>query len=159
MSETDLNHILRTFSGMPAAEFLLHRDSMLLLDTLVEAMDDVTVCRWTVRKGGPFVGAVHGIPAYTAVEFMAQCIGVHAGARERAQGFQPPLGYFLGTRKFTSTVRYFSIGEDYVVNCRELFRDGNGMGSYDCEICKGEETIAAARLAVLEKEQGQKING
>ena len=157
MTVLEINNTLQTYSGMPASQFLLHRDSMLLLDQLVETRDDFTICRWVVAESGPFVVPELGIPAYTGVEFMAQCIAVHAGARARVNGFGPPLGYFLGTRDFNTSVRYFGTGAHCHVSCKELFRDANGMGSYDCNIMLQEQPVAEARLSVLEKEQGRKL--
>lgn len=139
---------------MPAADFLMHRDSMLLLDTLVDSGGDTTVCEWCVGKDHAFIDGERGVPAYVGVEFMAQCVAVHAGARARVDGKGPPLGYLLGTRHFKATICHFEIGETYRASCEELIRDGNGLGSYECRIMHGESCVATARLAVVEKQQG-----
>jgi predicted hotdog family 3-hydroxylacyl-ACP dehydratase len=143
--------------GMPASEFVMHREPMLLLDTLVECSGGTTVCEWTVGERDSFVVSREGVPAHVGVEFMAQCVAVHAGVRARVDGLGPPLGFLLGTRHFTASVNYFGIGETYRATCRELIRDGNGMGSYECSILHGDEVVASARLAVLEKEQGRPL--
>lgn len=158
MTVSEFNGELQTYSGMPATEFVLHRDSMLLLDRLVETQEDFTICMWEVPESGPFVVPELGIPAYIGVEIMAQCIAVHAGARARVRGFGPPLGYFLGTRDFRSSVRYFGAGERCHVSCKELFRDANGMGSYDCSIMLQGRPVAEARLSVLEKDRGRNLS-
>ena len=145
---------LSNFIGQPAATFVLHRDPLLLLDTLVACEDDTTACQWTVRESDPFVEHNLGIPAHIGVEFMAQCVAVHAGVRARAGGLGPPLGFLLGTRQFTSEVKYFAVGKTYRATCQELIRDDSGMGSYDCRVLKGGEVVASARLSVLEKERG-----
>lgn len=142
---------------MPASEFVMHREPMLLLDTLVECAGGTTVCEWTVGKDDSFVVPGEGVPAHVGVEFMAQCVAVHAGVRARVDGLGPPLGFLLGTRHFTSCVNYFGIGETYRATCQELIRDGNGMGSYECSILHGDAVVAVARLAVLEKEQGKPL--
>jgi predicted hotdog family 3-hydroxylacyl-ACP dehydratase len=142
---------------MAAAEFVLHREPMLLLDTLVECGGDRTVCEWRVDAGDSFVERDRGVPAYVGVEFMAQCVAVHAGARARVEGFGPPLGFLLGTRHFTASVGYFEIGEVYRATCEELIRDSSGMGSYECSILHGDDVVAKARLSVLEKERGPKL--
>lgn len=148
---------LDQLSGMAAAEFVMHRDSMLLLDTLIEARDDGAVCEWLVNPDDPFVESELGVPAYVGIEFMAQCVAANAGARARIVGLGPPLGFLLGARHFKSSVSHFAIGERYRATCDELMRDDSGMGSYDCQILHGEESIATARLAVLEKERGRKL--
>ena len=142
---------------MPASEFVMHRAPMLLLDSLVECADGTTVCEWTVGEQDSFVAPGQGVPAHVGVEFMAQCVAVHAGVRARVDGMGPPLGFLLGTRHFTASVSHFGIGETYRATCRELIRDGNGMGSYECSILHGNEVVASARLAVLEKEQGKPL--
>jgi len=149
---------LHDLAGMPAAEFVMHRDSMLLLDVLVETGDDGTICEWCVGEDDAFVVDGKGVPAYVGVEFMAQCVAVHAGARARIQGFGPPLGFLLGSRHFTATVGYFEVGKVYRAVCVELMRDDSGMGSYDCRITDGERVLASARLAVLEKERGKRLS-
>ena len=153
------NHVsnLEQLRGMSAAEFVMHRDPMLLLDTLVSADGENAICEWRVNPEDPFVENNLGVPAYVGVEFMAQCVAVHAGARARIAGLGPPLGFLLGARHFKSSISHFEIGERYRATCRELIRDDSGMGSYDCSILHGDETVAEARLAVLEKEQGKKL--
>lgn len=143
---------------MPAAEFVIHREPMLLLDTLIESTDEGSVCEWRVNADDHFVVSEHGVPAYVGVEFMAQCVAVHAGARARITGLGPPLGFLLGARHFKAFVGHFEIGNVYRAACLELMRDDNGMGSYECTILHGDKTVAEARLAVLEKERGQKLN-
>ena len=148
---------LQQLNGMPAAEFVMHREPMLLLDTLVESEGDRTVCEWRVNADDHFVESVLGVPAYVGVEFMAQCVAVHAGARARIVGLGPPLGFLLGARHFKASVSHFRVGEIYRATCEELIRDDSGMGSYDCTVMHGRDRVAEARLAVLEKERGQKL--
>ncbi len=148
---------LESLSGMPAAEFVMHREPMLLLDTLVESEGDRTICEWRVNADDYFVESDLGVPAYVGVEFMAQCVAVHAGARARIVGLGPPLGFLLGARHFKASVSHFRVGEVYRATCEELIRDDSGMGAYDCTVMHGSDRVAEARLAVLEKERGQKL--
>jgi len=146
---------LEDLVGMAAAEFIMHRPPMLLLDTLVECSGDVTICEWRVNPDDSFVEAGSGVPAYVGVEFMAQCVAVHAGARARVDGLGPPLGFLLGTRRFSASIDYFRIGETYRATCTELIRDSSGMGSYECSVLHNDSVVATARIAVLEKERGK----
>jgi predicted hotdog family 3-hydroxylacyl-ACP dehydratase len=153
------NHVthLQQLSGMPAADFVMHREPMLLLDTLIEATDDGATCEWRVNADDYFVESEQGVPAYVGVEFMAQCVAVNAGARARIVGLGPPLGFLLGARHFKASVSHFQIGEVYRASCRELIRDDSGMGSYECAIFRGDDKVAETRLAVLEKERGKEL--
>jgi predicted hotdog family 3-hydroxylacyl-ACP dehydratase len=146
---------LRQFAGMPVSHFVLHRAPLLLLDRLVDPGADITVCEWRIRDTDLFLTPGRGVPAYAGVEYMAQCVAVHAGVRARARGFGPPLGFLLGTRHYRATVEYLELGLTYRATCRELISDDNGMGSYECDILLSNERVAAARLAVLRKEKGR----
>ncbi len=159
MTDFDMNVRLEQFAGMSAAEFLLHREPMLLIDRLVYTLDRRTTCEWDVVEGGPFVEPGLGVAAYIGVEFMAQCIAVHAGVRARARGFSPSLGFLLGTRHYKTISPRFGLGETFRVTCEELIRDSNGMGSYDCSILLRGNSVAEARLSVLEKDRGRELVG
>ena len=153
MNDEQLNEALREFVGQPASDFLLHREPMLLVDTLIDIGADFARCEWQADAPG-FAEAGRGIPAYIGIETMAQCIAVHAGARARVRGFGPPLGFLLGTRHFSSSVSYLEPGRTYAAECRELVRDSQGMGSFACRLQLDGESVAMANLAVLEQPQG-----
>jgi predicted hotdog family 3-hydroxylacyl-ACP dehydratase len=159
MFDSSLSRDLLQFGGMPASEFLLHRPPMLLLDYVVEAGAEQTLCEWHVTSTAAFVVPERGVPSYVGIEHMAQCVAVHAGVRSRLAGLGPPLGFLLGTRHYRAQVEYFSLGRTYRAACRELIRDENGMGSYACSILLHDDVIAEGRLAVLEKERGRVTGG
>lgn len=146
---------LQSLIGMPAIELVPHRKPMSFLDTLVAIGADFAVCEWVVGDDFALVEPGHGVPGYAGIEYMAQCIAVHSGARARIRGLPPPVGFLLGTRHFRCSVPYFETGIPYRAACRELVRDSQGMGSFACEILSGETGIAAANLAVLELPQEQ----
>ena len=150
MNTDQANVELRKFIGHPASEFVLHRDPMLLLDKLVDIGHDFACCEW-LEGPSEFADQEGRVPAYVGIERMAQCIAVHAGARAKAQGLPPPLGFLLGTRLFRSSVAYFEPGLKYTAFCRELVRDFNGMGSFACELKLDNRCIATANLTVVEQ--------
>jgi predicted hotdog family 3-hydroxylacyl-ACP dehydratase len=159
VTEAELLKQLNQLSGLPAAEFVLHREPMLLLDRLVFAKPDVAVCEWIVREGNEFLTPGIGVPVYTGVEYMAQCIAVHAGALERIRGLSPLRGLLLGTRHYLARVQYFELGVAYRVECQELAQTEDGLGSYACRILLNDQIIAEARLAVLQDQRENKQNG
>lgn len=159
MSATELSNRLQALCGLAASEFVLHREDMLLLDWLVRTESDYTLCEWEVREGRGFVVPGVGVPAYIGIEHMAQCIAIHAGARARVNRLRPPLGFLLGARHYKTTVDYFQIGTTYQVECKELVRDEQGMGSYECHITLDGNNLATGRLVVLEKQAGKRIDG
>ncbi len=158
MTSTDTSSELRRLIGMPASTFVLHRKPMLFLDTLIDIGPESATCEWHTGDDFAFVTPGLGIPAYLGVEYMAQCIAVHAGARARIDGFVPPLGYLLGTRHYQSVTAWFEMGVTYQATCRELVRDSQGMGSFACRILRDGESIAEANLAVLERPQDIRLD-
>jgi len=158
MSESDFTAQLKMLSGMPAAEFVLHREPMLLLDRLVDVGPEYAICEWQVCDKIRFFVAGLGVPAYIGIEYMAQCVAVHAGARARVQGLAPPLGFLLGTRHYKAAVKYFETRVIYSTKCTELIRDDQGMGSFECRITQNDNVIAEGRLAVLEKKAGKRLD-
>ena len=159
MSEVEFSEQLKQLAGMPAAEFVLHREPMLLLDRLVDVEPGYALCEWRVLDSSQFVVPGYGVPAYIGIEYMAQCIAVYAGARARVHGLLPPLGFLLGTRHYQTTIQFFQLDVTYHLACRELIRDAEGMGSYDCRILHHDKSVAEGRLTVLEKQQGERIDG
>ena len=159
MSEIKFSKLLKKLAGMPASEFVLHRKPMLLLDRLIDIEPGYVLCDWKVLESNEFFAPGYGVPAYIGVEYMAQSIAVYAGACARVHGLFPPLGFLLGTRHYQTTIQYFELDVTYRVVCRELIRDANGMGSYECRIMHHDMNVAEGRLTVLEKQQGERIDG
>ena len=149
MTETQTLIELRDLPGLPITEFVLHRKPLLLLDKLIRVDLDSAVCEWRVRDGDNFLMPGFGVPSYIGIEYMAQCVAVHAGASERALGYPPPIGMILGTRHFKSSVQYFELDSTYHATCKEIVSSFDGMGSFDCSILLNDRVIAQARLSVL----------
>jgi predicted hotdog family 3-hydroxylacyl-ACP dehydratase len=144
-------------AGSSAGEFIRHTDRMLLLDRLVEAGPNHAVCSWHPPEHLPWLQDSWGIPAYVAIECMAQCVAVLAGAKARLNGFAPPLGLLLGTRHFEAQVSHLNFGVEYYVTCREIVRDGRGVASFECAVNTEDTTVAACRLTVFEQERGVEV--
>ena len=140
MSEVDFLSKLRQLNGRPASEFVLHREPMLLLDRLIDIGPDFAVCEWKVCDKVALIVPGVGVPNYVGVEYMAQCIAVHAGACANARGLAPPLGFLLGTRHYRADTRYFEAGIAYQATCRELIKDDQGMASFECTILQHQRT-------------------
>ncbi len=158
MTATISSAELQQFAGMPASEFVLHREPMLFLDRLVDIGEDFATCEWRVSENFGLLVPGLGVPAYAGVEYMAQCIAVHAGARARVRGLVPPHGFLLGTRRYKCAVSYFEVGASYRTTCQEHVRDTQGLGSFACRILLDGSSIAEANLAVLERPQEIKLD-
>lgn len=124
---------------------------MLLVDLLVAFSEEAAECEFRVSPDNAFNVKGKGVPAYVGVEYMAQCIAVHAGVRAHLEGKPPPIGFLLGSRKLELREGYLEQGRAYTAGCRQILRGGDGMGSFDCTITNEGRPIASARLAVLER--------
>lgn len=150
MTNENFNEALKHLCGSAATDFVLHREPMLFVDRLVDIDAESATCEWLVRDNPEFAAAGLGVPGYIGIEFMAQCVAVHSGARARVRGCEPPLGLLLGTRDYTCSIPYFEVGKLYRASCQELVRDSQGMGSFSCRIDTEDKCVAKARLAVFE---------
>ena len=136
---------------MEAKNYLLHRPPMLLVDRLVDFSEEAAECEFRISPNNAFYVKGCGVPAYVGVEYMAQCIAVHAGVRAHLAGHPPPIGFLLGSRCLELFEDYLVEDRLYFAKCRKMLQGGGGMGSFDCKIVSEAHVIASARLAVLER--------
>lgn len=148
---------LKSAEGLSAEQLLLHREPMLLVDHLVSITEESAECSFRIEPGNAFLVDGKGVPAYVGLEYMAQCIAVHAGARARVEGKSPPLGFLLGTRQLETSTDFLEQGVEYLAVCRQLLKSADGMGSFECEISLDGKPVVTARIAVLERHDGWKI--
>ena len=158
MADIRTRQQLQHLKGLPADEFLLHRKPMLLVDKLVDIGPDYAVCEWKIQPGDAFWVPGLGVPAYIGIEYMAQCVAVHAGAWEKARGFPPPVGMLLGSRHFKSSVEYFEEGRIYRGRCEELISGSSGVAVFVCNITCEEQVIVDARLSVWQLKRGEEFS-
>ena len=126
-----------------------HRGPLSLLD-IVERCDDHSVeARVRVPAQGLFNGD-DGVPAWVGIEYMAQAVAAWSGARARAGGGSPKIGYLLGSRRYEAAVPKFDVGSELRVLAQcELMAD-NGLGMFDCRIELDGRVLATGRLSVFE---------
>ena len=159
MTVPGLSDKLDQLTGLPPSTFVLHRNSMLLLDRIVSLTPDSAVCEWYVRESDEFLVSGSGVPSYIGIEHMAQCIAVHGGACEHAQGFPPPQGLLLGTRHYRCEEPYFLLGNSYQVKCKMLISNPGGMCSFDCSIFSAKQLMVEARISILQLPRGETFDG
>ena len=150
---------LQQYVGSSVKPFVPHRGAMMLLDRLVAIGIEHVACEWSISEENAFLQPGRGVPAYVGIEYMAQAVAVHAGARALADGNPPPLGFLLGTRKFESEVAYLEEGVTYRAECQQIIKGEGGLGSFECCIKSGDKTLARAHLSVLEGLGSIDLNG
>ncbi len=138
----------------PLETLLRHRAPMLLLTDVVETGATHAVAEVRIDPSSAFYQAPQGVPSWVGIEYMAQTVAVLAGSQACDDGGGAPLGYLLGTRRYTCETPWFADGTVLRVRCEEQLFDGNGLGVYACSIEGGIDAgapIASARLTVYRK--------
>ena len=139
-----------------------HRGAMSLLDTVEHCDDEGIVARVRVPADGLFDGA-DGVPAWVGIEYMAQAVAAWSGARARAAGGSPRIGYLLGSRRYEAAVPAFEAGAVLQVLAQCELTGGNGLGMFVCRIEQDGRVLANGRLSVFEppqdEEEGPSQNG
>lgn len=130
----------------PVTELVPHAAPMLLLDRVLAFEEKALVAEVTIGPHSPYLQA-EGVPSYLGIEYMAQAIAALAGARGRAQGEKPRIGFLLGTRLLTSQRGWFRPGERLEIHVVSFF-EGEQMGSFDGRIEIDGATVVAGRLNV-----------
>ena len=96
----------------PVAEILPHRGQMVLLGRVLEHGPDATVCGVAIDAQKLFVQNDGSIGSWVGVEYMAQCVGAHAGMLARAVGMEPRVGYLVSSRRLRFHAARFAPGQE-----------------------------------------------
>jgi len=132
----------------PIAELVPHAGAMILLDAVEDFDAEQINTRLRVRGEGLFSRADGSLPAWVAIELMAQSIAAHAGCQARLRGEPVQLGFLLGTRRFACNVDGFAVGTELRIHALRSLQDDNGMAIFECRL-SGPGILAEARLNVF----------
>ena len=129
-------------------ELVRHRAPMLLLDRVENEGHRTTTCGLTIREDSTFLedGAV---PSFVALEYMAQCVAVHAGLCGVRNGQQPRIGYLVGARDVDFLVDEFRVGEHLRVIASHVWGDDE-LGQYRVHLESNGRRVAQAILSVYQ---------
>ena len=116
---------------------------MALVGAVLDHGPTHTVCAVDCAESVLFREADGSVPAWLAIEYMAQCIGVHAGLEKHARGAGPNLGFFVGSRRTVFHADRFVPGEQLRVRA-DAVRRGGGLVVFACRV---EREADAALLA------------
>ncbi len=129
-------------------ELVPHSGSMLLIRRVLEHSEERTVCEIDPADSRLFFDAEGRVPAWVALEWMAQCAAARGGLYARASGEPPRAGMLLGTRRLELAVASFAAGDIVAVSVARVHA-GAQMLSFAGEV-RGAvgEVLAAARFNV-----------
>lgn len=120
-------------SSLPLVDLVSHRPPMLLLDEVLAHDPRRTTCRTTIREDALFRGPDGLVPAWAGLEYMAQCIAVHAGLLARAEGRRPPLGLLIGSRRVDFHGAGFPCGQVLHVVAEHVWGE-TGLAAFECRV-------------------------
>lgn len=125
---------------------LPHGPSMTLLDEVLHLDAEGATCLVRIHPQARFFEHGRGVPNWAGIEYMAQAIGVHAGHLRTQMGLHIEIGLLLGTRAYECDHAWFRDGERVHVEVRQLVRDGEGVGAYDCRLGDGKDVWSQAQI-------------
>lgn len=138
---------------LPAEHYLPHAAPMVLIEEVIDVGEQGAHCRVRVSKTGilaPFLTAGDALPAWFAIELMAQTVGVWSGWHGKLHGAAPQLGLLLGGRGIKCAVAEFAHGSLLDVRVEMMLRDEK-LANFECVITltdseNDRREIAHARL-------------
>ena len=131
-------------------QLLPHRGDMVLIDQMVEEGDGYGASRVKVDAASKFFEEdINGIRAFIGLEWMAQTIAAIAGIDALKNNRPVQVGFLLGSRKYEPSKNVFGLDEEYVIRVEQMYREDNGLGSFQCTIHQADELIADSKLNVF----------
>ena len=127
------------------AELLPHDGQMVLLDRVIEYDQESLVAEVAVRDDGLF-GDGKIVPAWLAIEYMAQTVAAHGGMMCYLEGKPINLGFLLGTRRYNCNVSTLNVGTKLTIKVERLIQD-QGLGVFLCQV-SGQGVDISAKLNV-----------
>ena len=135
----------------PTRELLPHGGGMSLLGSVLEHGPTHTVCSVDCAESELFRESDGSVPAWLAIEYMAQCIGVHDGLEKHARGARPGLGFFVGSPRIVLHADRFAPGERLHVRA-DAVRKGGGLVIFACRVEREADAavLAEGQVSVFE---------
>ena len=132
----------------PIGHLLPHDEPMILIDRAIDIQQDSIYCQVEIGEKNPFFNAEsQTIPAYVGIEFMAQSVAAWSGYHAKQKGEQPPIGFLLGSRRYSSHCDRFQNGQVLDVYAEKLMED-NGMAVFTARIEFEQQVMASCQLNV-----------
>ncbi|EKM0666622.1 3-hydroxy-fatty acyl-ACP dehydratase [Cronobacter turicensis] len=138
--------------------YLPHETPMLLLESVLAVSENLARCRVTVSPQGvlaPFLTAEGELPAWYAMELMAQTVGVWSGWHRISRG-EPgiALGMILGARDLQCQHSAFPQGSTLDIDVTLLLQDEK-FGSFEATIHCGEICFARGRINTFQPDNAE----
>jgi len=147
-----------TYPGIE--EVLPQAGRMVLLTRIVGHTEERTTCAVEVSTASPFYDGQGGVPAWVALEYMAQCVAAHGGLRARAAGDPVTIGFLLGSRSIALHTPGFRPGQELEVEAAHLWGEQDFFW-FACTVrdARTRVTLVEATLAVARAAGADALTG
>jgi len=134
----------------PIAELLPQAGAMRLLERVLAHGDDGTRCGVNPSQSALFRDASGRVPAWVALEYMAQCAAADGSLRRRARGEPLAPALLVGSRRITFRCASFDPKQRLEVTARRAAGQRELL-AFDCAVfdARGGEPLVEGRLNVL----------
>ncbi len=132
-----------------------HREPMLLIDSLISVNESSSEAELSITNKSSFYTEGLGVPSWIGVEYMGQTAALIAGHQLELGTVEPHIGLLLGTRKYSTTTSWFTLGSTLRVSCEQIALVGNNLATFLCNITdqKTSQVLANAKLSVFRKDR------
>ena len=147
--------------GYPPVEDLVPQTGrMVLLSRVLDHADRRTTCAVDVSADSTFADAGGGVPAWVALEYMAQCIAAHGGLRARAAGDPITIGFLLGSRAIVLRTPRFHPGQQLHVEAAHVWGE-HDFFSFACTVrdARTQAMLVEATLTVARASGADALTG
>jgi predicted hotdog family 3-hydroxylacyl-ACP dehydratase len=133
----------------PVRELIPHEGPMVLLDRVLAHDEDATTCSIAIADQLAFREDDGSVPVWFGIEYMAQCIAVHAALVLRAEGqVEPPRGFLVGARGVRFHVERFDPSQRLEATATRRWAGSRSLISFECALrdATGGKVLAEGRL-------------
>lgn len=116
------------------APLLPHSGHMVLLDEVTAYDADSLSALASIGAGHALLQDDGTVPAWMAMEIMAQCVAAWEGCHAHNRGEPVRLGFLLGTRKLQLHADALPVGCQLAASAQQSIRDNNGFAVFDCRL-------------------------
>jgi len=146
------------YTKIDVETLLPHSGDMVLIDKMLEYGDDYGVSEVKVRSSSKFYDQdINGIHCAIGLEWMAQTIAAIAGITALQNNKPVQVGFLLGSRKYEPSINVFKLDDEFVIRAKQLYREDNGLGAFECSIHQGDKLIVESKLNVFAPDNAEKF--
>jgi predicted hotdog family 3-hydroxylacyl-ACP dehydratase len=117
----------------PVGLVLPHGESMVLLDKILFHKANKTNCLVVIKRDALFSDETGKVATWVGLEYMAQCVAVHAGLIAKSKGEDIKIGYWIGSRKISFDTDFFHQNQALIIKTNKVWQDAQ-LGSFECSI-------------------------